>query len=422
MSSHRKSPRLALNRFRSDEKRAGFPSTLKDDPMTHIASYGERPLAWNKDTHDRYACTPTDVSYKVLRGPGPGDTCPLEAKLVDQENPLCCSSRVGPQTHPESMDFFKALKKIFSAVPVQHRLLANYPPNLRRLLQWITSPANNAQIAVSPNPHTLLNTERERFLQLVKFAMMSKSSIDMVAVQNTGPPPSALLTIDPFFVGGNQPYFVIDDRIPLFNDLIRINNEAGGNSQVTVENYTPPASVLSLPPIRSTSVGFGGGSPMYAVDFDDIVAWIDACDNNGWQPRWLNIDHRVVIRPNVSITQHFIALFNSFRRRETRRLAFYTRVPIVPHAAPLPPVNVPAGYEPIDFQPGQFEQLVTAVMDSASGFDFTEIVGDALYAFNFNQPVVGTRRMSMQRTSAGNPNLMVWTSSFPLPEEDSDDY
>ena len=409
MSSPRKSPRLALNRFRKNEERAGFQSKVKDDPMTHIFSFSDRPFSWNVDTRKTYGCTPTDATYKVLRGPGPDDTCPLlEARHVDPQTPLCCSSRVGGQTDLGSMDFFRALKTIFTAVPVQHRLIANYPPNLRRLLQWITKPTNAAQIPVGPTP-LVLNTEHERFLNMLKFAMMSKSRIPIVAVHNMHPPPLAPLTIDPFFDGGNGPFFFIDDRIPLLNDLIRINNEAGGTWQVAVQNYTPPATVLYLPPIRCDHMEFGGESPMQAVDFDHIIAWIDACDNNGWEPEWLYLHHRVFIRSNLDITQRFIALFNSFVRRETRQMSFYHTVPIVPGHPPLPPVNAPEGYEPIDFQPGEYRQVVTAVMNFAGGFDLDEIAYDERYTFDFNtNAFVGTRRIRMARSATGNIYIHEW--------------
>ena len=415
MSSPRKSARLALNRFRNNEERSGFPSKVKDDPMANIFSFSDRPFTWNKDTHRRYGCTPTDATYKVLRGPGPGDTCPLlEAKHADPQNPLCCSSRVGGQTDPDSMHFFSALKTIFNFVPVQHRQIANYPPNLRRLLQWITMPSNTAQIPaqIPPQPPVfpmplVLNTEHQRFLNMLKFAMMSHSGISIVAQQNMHPPPLAPLLIDPFFSGGDEPFFLIDDRLPLFNDLIRINNEVGGTWQVSVENYTPPPTVLSLPPIRADNVGFGGDGPMYATDFDHISAWFDTCDNNGWSPSWLNVDHRVFKRLNVNITQRFIALFNSFVRRETRHLSFYHIVPIVPPAfPPLPPVNAPAGYEPINFQPGEYRQIVTAVMNSVGGFNLDEIDDDEYLSFDFNtHAFVGTRRMHMARVDQSQRNV-----------------
>lgn len=410
MSSTRKSPRLAEQRFINDEQSAGRFGKLKDDPVTEIASYGDDPVSWNRDTRKRYACTPTDVSYKVLRGPGPGDTCPLEAKLVDPDNPLCCSSRTGQQTHPESMEFFKALKTIFAAVPAQHRVFANYPPNLRRLLQWISSPTNNAQIPTYPPPFPMvLSTDHERFLQIVKFAMMSRSTVRIVARH-------APILVDPFFSGGNQPFLLIDDRIPLFQDIIRINNEVGNVFQVGVENRTPPASVLALPPIRCDNAFFGGESPMYAVNFTDIVDWFETSSNNGWDCSWLNLSHRVFVTPNQTISQHFIDLFAALRRRRSRHLSFNTRVPnVAPGFPPLPPVNAPQGYEPIEFQQGQFGQLVNDLMNSVNGSNLSVIAPDVSYEFDFIWPLgEALSTLSIENDGPNFPNSIV-IDIFPTP-------
>lgn len=377
--------RMTAKRFRSAEERA-FPGRLGDDPVVNIASYNDKPLSWNKDTHNRYNCTPTNTSYRVLRRPG--ETCPLEAKLVDPGNPLCCASKVGANpTHQESLDFFKALKNIFFQVPAQHRILNNYPPNLRRLLQWVTSPTNASEVAFAfaTNP-IVLNTEHPRFLDLVKFAMMSRSHIDIQAAQPTGPPPNALLPMNPFFIGGNHPFLMLDDRIPLYDDLIRINNETGTTWQVAVENFTAPASVLPLPPIRANNFGYGGESPSFVVDFDDIVALYDTVDNNGWNGEWITVLHHTVVRPAVTLDQHFASLFTALARRNKRHLVFM--LDVAPGAQdangnPWPPVIAPPGYVHIAFQPGQLSQLVNTFMQSVNGFNFQEVVVDSDCRFDF---------------------------------------
>lgn len=403
--------RIAAKRFRSAEERAGFPSKLKDDPMVNIASYNDKPFSWNKDAHNRYNCTPTNTSYKVLRGPGPGDTCPLEAKLVDPENPLCCASKVGANpTHQESLEFFKSLKNIFALVPAHHRVLGNYPPNLRRLLQWVTSPTNASEVATAPAANAMvLNTEHPRFLDLVKFAMMSRSHIEIKAAHNTGPPPNALLTIDPFYSGANQPFLLLDDRIPQFHDLIRINNETGTTWQVSVENHTPPASVLPLPPIRSDNFAYGGESPMFAVDLADIVTLFDNCDNNGWNPQWVSVVHRAVIRPNLTITQGFTSLLAALSRLNRRRLYLYFDTPPGAIANGLPPVAVPPGYGPVAFPAGQFTQLVTALMQSVNGFNLHAFVPDTHYVFEFNSmvPPFGIRVFEMEQDTNNQITMIV---------------
>ncbi len=412
----RKVQRIAAKRFRSAEERKDIPSILDDDDLVvEIASYNKKPLSWNKHYHETFNCTPTNTSYKILREPGPGPPCPLlEAKLLDPENPNCCTSRVGPNTHQESLDFFKALKNIFVLVPPQHRILGNYPPNLRRLLQWLMSPTNTSEISTAPvsNP-MVLNTEHERFLDLVKFAMMSRSHIRFRAVQNTGPPPNAAVTIDPFFTGGQNPFLLLDDRISLFDDLIRINNETGTTWQVVVENYTPPASVLPLPPIRANNFGYGGESPMYAANFDDMVALLDTCDNNGWNPSWVTVSHRVVTRPNVTVIQQFTSLFAALRRRNRRHLSFSIDTP-----AGAAPINVPPGYGPIDFQPGQFTQLVTALMGSVNGSNLTAIVHDVHYFFDFPSyvPPFGMVFLEIDRNA---PHQIVMDVGYPAqPQQD----
>lgn len=384
---------------RLDAQKFGFTRAVRDDPTLEIASYNDQPIGWNRSLREKFSCTPNSKSYKVLGKPGA--PCPLEAKLVDPDNNLCCTSRVTSQTHEESLDFFKYLKAIYYNIPMNLRTLAHIPPSLRRLIQWMTSNDNTSEIRFAGYDRTLrVNTEHERFLEIVKFAMMSRSQVQLIAVQNTGAPPSPSFEVDPFFNNrsqNNASEVVVDDRLfgqnsnSLFDGIVRITNDTGGVSRASVAVHTPPATTVSLPLVHARTVHFGLRSPMFAVDLSDIVSWVIACDTNGWNMVNANINHRVVtsLPAHLTLSDLMLPLFSAVIVKRRRELRVFTD-------APNPNQNnivVPLGFRPITIAPNQVTGLAIVLSAWVNATNLTAHTPGQHYTFRFVSPgFPGVRR------------------------------
>lgn len=388
MSGSRKSARIADQVHARNQRKIGFGRVVDDNVMTNIASYADKPLVWNKDTRERYSCTPTNVSYKVLGQPGVA--CPVEAKFVDDANNLCCSSRVGLNTHQQSLDFFKMLKIIHSQVPVQH--MSNYPYNLRRVIQWITSPNNASEVVAAPVGNVVvIGTHHERFLDVFKFAVMSKSLARIIVAQNGGGAGGAggnlIFNLYNPPQWGPNPHLVLDDRILLLDDMIRATNEAGGVQRVTVSQHIQYPTTLPVPVVRCRSLDY---SRVAHADLDDYIALIDTYNNNRWHFTLIDSQHIAVVRENVNVNNRMVELFRAMRAglnmvNSFHRLLLRTNVPPNMPAA----LNVPAGFTSINMAQGMFTQLVNALANSVATTGVQEHIVDQEYEIDYTMPGIG---------------------------------
>lgn len=382
---------------RLDAQKFGFTRTVRDDPTLEIASYSDKPIGWNRSLRDKYSCTPNSKSYRVLSQLGA--PCPLEAKLVDPDNNVCCTSRVTYPTQQESLDFFKYLKAIYYNIPMNLRTLDHIPPSLRRLLQWITSNDNTSEIRFAGYNHRItVDSEHERFLEILKFAMMSGSQIKLIAVQNTGAPPNPSFEVDPVFNNrshNNASEVVVDDRlvgrhgVSLFDEIVRITNDTGGVSRALVVVHTPPATTVGLPRVNGRTVHFGLRSAMFAVDLSDIIDWVVACDNNGWNIENTDINHRAVtsLPAHLTLNDLMLPLFSAVIAKRTRRVRVFTDAPppfLNNNVAQI--VAVPPGFRPITIAPNQVTGLAVVLSNWVNGTNLTAQIPGRHYTFFFQSP------------------------------------
>lgn len=373
----------------SVKQKFAFTSTVRDDPTLEIASYSNKPFGgWNTSLRDKYGCTPNSKSYKVLGKAGA--PCPLEAKLADPDDRLCCTSRVKYRTHQESLDFFKYLKTIYYHIPINLRTLDHIPPSLRRLVRWISSNDNTSEIRFVGYTNVIfVNTEHERFLEIVKFALMSKSQVVINAVQNTGAPLNSTLTVEVY----NNNQILVDDRlvdrhgVSLFDELVRITNDTGEVSAASFTVRTPPATTVSLPLVNGRNLRFGIGNigSVFAVDLSDIVSLLVARDNNGWNTELVTINHRVVtsLPANLTLNDLMLPLFNALINQSTyRNFKVFTGAP--PNH---PDIVVPPGFRPITIAPNEVTDLANVLSASVNGTNFVEMVPGEYYRFRFVTPV-----------------------------------
>lgn len=182
MEPARKSQRIANRRI------AFKGSSLGDNPMTNIAAYSGKPVVWNKHFNDRYGCTPTNESYRVLGVGGEhGVACPMEARIAEPSangnNYLCCTSRQPPAaSHAESLWFLRSRKQIY-----QGAFRLRMPHELKRVVAWIMSPTNNSDVGSIPDDTPVnVNLPIARFLDLLKFAFLTNSSTQVVGRRQPG--------------------------------------------------------------------------------------------------------------------------------------------------------------------------------------------------------------------------------------------
>lgn len=353
---------------------------MDDNVVANIASYADKPLVWNRDTRERYSCTPTNVSYKVLREPGVA--CPIEARFMDDANNLCCSSRVGLNTHQQSLEFFNMLKIIHSQIPNPQQM-SNYPHSLRRVLQWIFSPNNASEVVAAPVGNAvLIEGDHPRFLDVFKFAVMSKSRARIWVINS--PPGQQHNVYNPPPQGPN-PHLVLDDRIVLFDDMIRVNNEAGGVHRVSVRQHIQ-SPTIPVPAVRCRTLYFGR---VAHADLDDYIALFDTFSNNRWYFDRIHSQHVAVVRTDVDVNNRFVELFRAMRARmnlvnNDRMFILNTDVPAGAGA-----LNVPAGFTTINMAPGVFTNIVNALANSVATTGVLELIEHQNYDIEYTIPTIG---------------------------------
>lgn len=333
--------------------------------MVQIASYGDTPFNWNRDTRDRYSCAPTNVSYRVLGQPGQqGVTCPIEARIPEiNVSPggapsLCCTSRQGPASHAESLWFLRTLKAIgqgAAAGGFRYRV----PRNLRRILRWINLSTNVSDIGgVQPNAIIVVHSNRERYLDLLKFAVMSASSTP-VHVRL----PNAAAGYECKF---HHRYLDMKEGTSLYDDVIRVVNEVGRPiGECTLEVVTPYSQQLvRLDPIHAVNVEINNDQQRSrCVDLGAITHHFATGNGRRWVGQRTVRSHAfAVVQSTTTIQAQMLNLFQVMKSLSS--LVGINNTAIVEfnlnanHALP-----VPVGYTPVAFQAGDIHEIGQAMAD-----------------------------------------------------------
>lgn len=354
--ARRKSRRIA-------EKSVGFGKIVRDDPMLEIASYVEKPMYWNKDTRDRYSCTPTDVSYRVLGQPD--RSCPIEARIPDHNigpggaPSFCCTSRQGPASHEESLWFLRALKAIDQGAG--QAWIRQTPPNLRRILDWINSPRNVSDIGnVNPAALLVVHSNREKYLDILKFAMMSESNTPVVVrLPNSGSNEVLCQAIN----NGFDIHLSIQESSPLYEDVLRtINGVKYGVHECRLEVTTPfNYQRVRVDPIHAVVLRINNDPQRSrCVDVADIANHF----KTGRAKRWYTQKQCVaeafaVVSSASSIEAEMLSLFEAMKNLSM--LTFHASRPVSALLHLHVGHSLPAGYTGVRFQPGDIHSIGQAM-------------------------------------------------------------
>lgn len=356
--AQRKSRRIA-------EKSVGFGKLVRDDPMLEIASYGDNPMYWNKDTRDRYSCAPTDVSYRVLGQPD--SHCPIEARIPelnlgpDGAPSLCCTSRQGPTSHEESLWFLRALKTIDQGAG--QAWIHDTPPNLRRILDWINSPRNVSDIGnVNPAALLVVHSNREKYLDILKFAMMSSSATPVVVRL----PNSASNEVVCQSLAAWRVHLGMRESTILYDDVVRVVNEVGvGIHECRLEATTPFVHQrVRVDPIHTEILRIDNDhNRSRCVDVADITNHF----RTGNARRWRNQKQCVaeafaVVSSATTIQAEMVSLFEAMKELDS--LTFHWSHPVHVLFHLHTGHSLPAGYTGVRFQPGDIHTIGQAMADT----------------------------------------------------------
>ena len=362
--AQRKSRRIA-------ERSVGFGKKIGDDPMLEIDSYLEKPMYWNRDTRDRYSCAPTDVSYRVLGGPD--NACPIEARIPelipgpDGALSRCCTSRQGPTSHEESLWFLRAVKAVYAGAGgvVWSGLI---PYNLRRILDWINSPANASDVGVvNPAAQLVVTSDRSRYLDIFKLALMVVSSTPvMVRLPNSVVNEAMCQSIpNPGFP--LVPMVSINESTPLHEDLVRVMNEVNGIAECTLQAVVPFVHQrVRVHPVRTTTLRINNDiNNSRCVDVADITNHFGAGVARRWNQRRCIAEAFAVVRSATTIEAEMVSLFQVMKNLDSLTFDSWSRAVNAQfrlHVGHL----LPAGYTGVRFQPGDIHTIGQAMADTVT--------------------------------------------------------
>ena len=349
--------------YRCTMQRVG--RAVRDAPMVEIASYGDTPFNWDRDTRDRYDCRSTNVSYRVLGQPGA--TCPIEARIPEVNigpggaPSVCCTSRQGPASHEESLRFLRTLKAIDAGGN------SRIPRNLRRILNWINLQTTVSDIGnVNANAIIVLHSDKDKYLDLLKFAVISSVTTPSRTTRVHVRLPNAAAGYECKFDGrwGNG-RLCIKEGSPLYGDVIRIVNEAGGPiQQCDLEVVTPNLQQLvRLDPIHATWVTIHDDPQQpRCVDLAAITSHFATGNQRQWTGQ-AGLDAEAsfaVVRSSDTIQAHMLSLFQAMKS-----LHLYTTSPIVHVRFRRYHTNqaLPANYTGVTFQAGEIHAIGRAMAD-----------------------------------------------------------
>lgn len=351
--AQRKSRRIAV-------KSVGFGRELRDDPMVEIASYGDRPFNWNRDTRGRYNCAPTNVSYRVLGQPGV--PCPIEARIPEQNvgpdgaPSLCCTSRQGSASHEESLWFLRTLKAVHQGAGF---FPFGIPQNLKRILNWINLPTNVSDVGViNPNAPIVLHSNREKYLDVLKFAMMSESQQAL----DVRLPNSALLEASYRNVTGTE--IVVVESSPLYTDIVRLVNEAGvGSRRCTLAVTTPYArQMVRVDPVHAGILQITN-DPVRSrcVDVADIVNHFRHGNTRRWRNQRRALSNAfAVLRLTTNVDAELLSLFQVMKLMDSLTFSHWSQ-PVSVRLALHVGHELPVGYTGMSFQAGDIHRIGEAM-------------------------------------------------------------
>lgn len=335
-----------------------FP-TLGDVPMSKI--YGHLPniRATDRDVKNHLTCRPTPLRYRVLGDPE--EPCPLEARLNEPDNSLCCTSKLGDQnTHPESLAYLRILNSVFRRIPPQNRV--RIPVGFQRVMKWIMNRMSNPEITnPGVNGNIRLDTQHPQFFQLVKLVLMTESAVQIMAHENNN---------NDLDIVNHGTSIKFHGELGSVNaGLLRVANEVGvQNASFVPVPFTPGTPITPIYPVRANNMrvfNFANYNVMNNVsrapiNLAEVVSYVETANNMGWPLRTLHAEQPAVVGMNTSTMAQCLRLVQAFKYIRAN-----TSQSVRIHVG-NPQVNVP-GYSAINFNPNDMHAFVTTLADSVHG-------------------------------------------------------
>lgn len=340
---------------------------LPDDVMIDIIESSNKTAWWNKDLNKTYNCPSTNERYRVLKQNNRG--CPMEARIKERDS-LCCTSRESPETdsHPESLEFLRTLRDIYLANPGSPD---NMPRHLKRVLGWLTQPSNNSDVlnVEVSGLVKIVDTHNERFLDILKFAMMIKSDIQIYGFGQANDNDISWTRSKLFLNFRISPH--------LYRDIIRVVNDVATVKEVII--MTNPGVKVDVIPINTPKLYILGSG---FVDILDIANHLERGIDNIWNLSEINGDFFGIMRPNTDMVRklHDIVLHMinqpSLQALQSRK----QEVRIV-----LDGQNVPNGYVPVTFVQSTVGDIASQLKQSMSLLNEGVGGGDDLRWFTYSR-------------------------------------
>lgn len=382
-----------------DQQAEDFSNFVENDAMLKTASYREKPRT--------LGCTPTDESYRVLRNTD--TSCPLEARFQEKtprgKQGLCCTSKMGKTPHPESLEFFRALRKVYvNTQPGKHDML---PASLARVLHWVN---NSSQIS-DTGGDIRVTTEHERFMEILKFAMMTETTTEVVVAQGMSEVlkwgrylkkvleiPGVGLSIQTLQLGN-----------PVLTNVYKVVNEVGVGFVSSEVNEPSDGQLVHVPPLRATRVVVGDSENVSCVDLADIAAHFEAGKNNRWIQRMFYVSTFTVVKSTTSIRDQMFAVFRAMRESFTVSVGQFALTRFQTHDNQ----TLPKGYTGVSFEKRDLLDICLGLRNSVSGRYFHRGVSNPKKNkvqedhFQFECKALGSRRAVEVKISLHQNDLSI---------------
>ena len=330
-----------------DQKADEYSHFVENDAMLRTAF---------KEAKSR-GCTPTDASYRVVRN---ADTsCPVEARFEEKtrfgNQGMCCTSRRGTESHPDSLDFFRALRKISVNVPPGTDF--TFPPSLARVIEWVNRPENTSDMGGDIR----ITTEHERFLEILKFAMMTGTTTDVFVAQGV---------TDVLHWGGHKKFDlpglsaqILQLGSPILVGAARAVNDVGVGFVSFEVSDSLTGQLVAVPPLRAARVLVEDPERVSCVDLANVVAHFDAGRDKRWIQRVFDVGTFAVVESTTSVRDQMFEVFRSMRESFTVSMGQFALTRFRTHERQ----EVPRGYAGVSFRPRELLEICLGMRNSVAG-------------------------------------------------------
>lgn len=341
-------------------------------------------------TNSRDECLPTRDTYRLSRTT---NRCPREARVRER---TCCTSReAGGDSDDVSLEFLRQLNTIYFFATVDSN-----PRALERVLRWIKSLPEDSEVVLDPNETNELTVDmdrNDRFIDLVKFCLMSRSDVTLAGHSHQLGLLGCVYNFDSL---------TVDRRCEHFDDIVRVTNEVGVGNFV----ISGTGGVTIVPPVRADTLQVNGD-----INFEDITNHLKTAITNEWNRVWVNfeMDGFTVIKSTTTTSEVFHSMFNALKGTTTdifAKFSMYNGVDEIPPgytALQFPVKEVEDGDEDED-EDGDGDEnkkdissIATVIAVSAGDYEVEHDDDDTFQISYFNEEVQRTVLFDLSVSETG---------------------